>query len=29
MTLSTGQQYGRITAISTPIVARLGVIYSF
>jgi hypothetical protein len=29
MTLSTGQQYGRITAISTPIIARLGVIYSF
>ena len=29
MTLSSGQQFGRITAISTPRVARLGVTYSF
>jgi len=29
MTLSTGQQYGRITTISTPRIARLGVSYSF
>ena len=29
VTLSSGQQFGRITAISTPIVARLGVTYSF
>jgi hypothetical protein len=29
VTLSSGQQYGRITAISTPRVARLGVTYSF
>jgi hypothetical protein len=29
VTLSTGQQFGRITAISTPRIARLGVTYSF
>jgi hypothetical protein len=29
VTLSSGQQFGRITAISTPRVARLGVTYSF
>lgn len=29
MTLSSGQQFGRITAISTPRIARLGVTYSF
>ena len=29
VTLSPGQQFGRITALSTPRVARLGVTYSF
>lgn len=29
VTLSTGQQFGRITTISTPRVARLGVTFSF
>jgi hypothetical protein len=29
MTVSAGQQYGRITTISTPRVARLGFTFSF